>query len=223
MTEALLFDFNGVLVDDEAQHCQAFQAVLGEEGIALSRDDYYADYLGYDDRMCFVEAFRRAHRTLTTEQLTRLVATKSQVYEGLITASLEMVAGAPEFVHGAGERFRLGIVSGALRREIDLVLSRARLADRFETIVAAEDVARCKPNPAGYLAAHAALDRRRAIPVRGCVAIEDSLPGLDAARAAGMACVMLATSHAAHTLRASGAALVWESFSGHVPAELADL
>jgi HAD superfamily hydrolase (TIGR01509 family) len=223
VTEAVLFDFNGVLVDDESEHCQSLQTVLADEGITLSRDDYYAHYLGFDDRMGFVEAFRRANRTLTTELLTRLVALKSQVYQRLIAESLQMVAGAPEFVRGAGERFRLGIVSGALRSEIDLVLSRAQLADRFETIIAADDVPRCKPDPAGYLAAHAALDRNRALPLQSCVVIEDSLPGLDAARAAGMACVMLATSHPAHALRARGAAMVWDTLSGHVPEELAEL
>ena len=50
MTEAVLFDFNGVLVDDEAQHCEALQSVLADEGIALSREQYYSHYLGLDDR-----------------------------------------------------------------------------------------------------------------------------------------------------------------------------
>ena len=223
MTEALLFDFNGVLVDDEAQHCESLQVVLADEGIALSDDEYYTVYLGIDDRMSFVEAFRRANRTLTSEHLTRLVQAKSQIYQDLVAASWRMVAGAPEFVSDAGRRFRLGIVSGALRREIDAALSQFGIAERFETIIAAEDVPRCKPDPAGYLTAHAALDRRGPISVRACVAIEDSLHGLDAARAAGMACVMLATSLPARTLRASGAALVWDSLAGHAPAELAEL
>src|SRR2546427_11014870 len=72
VTEALLFDFNGVLVDDEAQHCEALQNVLADEGIALSREQYYSHYLGLDDRTGFVEAYRRAHRTLRTEALNRL-------------------------------------------------------------------------------------------------------------------------------------------------------
>lgn len=223
MTEALLFDCNGVLVDDEAQHCDALRAVLADEGLALDRDAYYADYLGFDDRMCFVEAFRRANRTLVAEHLERLVAAKARRYRELIDRSLAVVPGAPEFVRGAAQRFRLAVVSGALREEIDLVLDRAGLAGQFETIVAAGDVPRCKPDPAGYLAAHAALDRRRPVAPGRCVVIEDSLPGLAAARAAGMRCVMLGTSHAAATLRASGADLVWESFAGHAPAELATL
>jgi len=108
-----------------------------------------------------------------------------------------------------------------LRREVELGLTRTGFADRFETIITADDISQCKPDPAGYLAARAALEQRK--PLASCVAIEDSLPGLAAARAAGMACVMLTTSHSTRTLRDSGATLVWDSFVGHSPAELADL
>ena len=223
LIEAVLFDFNGVLVDDEAQHCLALQQVLNDEGIMLSRETYYAEYLGFDDRTGFVEAFRRANRTLTTEQLSRLVTAKSQVYQRLIEKSVRMVAGAGEFVRSAAERFRLAIVSGALRHEIDVVLSQIGFAGSFETIVSADDIAQSKPDPSGYLQAHAALDRRRPLALRSCVAIEDSLPGLAAARAAGIRCIMLTTSHKMEALRGQGAALVWESFAGHAPAELAAL
>ncbi|HKA58476.1 MAG TPA: HAD family phosphatase [Gemmatimonadales bacterium] len=226
MTEAVLFDFNGVLVDDESQHCDALRSVLADEGLTLSREEYYADYLGLDDRTGFVQAFQRANRTMTTELLDRLVEGKSRIYQRLIERSLTMVPGADEFVRDAGKRYRLGIVSGALRHEIDLVLSHTTIADRFEVIVAAGDVSRCKPDPAGFLAAHAAFNRHsRQAPIaaRACVVIEDSLPGLAAARAAGMPCVMLATSHSPETLRQRGAALVWQSLSGHTAAELAEL
>jgi HAD superfamily hydrolase (TIGR01509 family) len=225
MTEAVLFDFNGVLVDDESQHCDALRLILADEGIELSREQYYAEYLGLDDRTGFVQAFQHAHRTLTTELLDRLVEEKSRIYQQLIDRSLTMVPGAVEFVGDAAKRYRLGIVSGALRSEIDLVLGRTPIADRFEIIVAAGDVVRCKPDPAAFLAALAGFNRssRRPIAARVCVVIEDSLPGLAAARAAGMPCVMLATNHPADSLRNRGAALVWESLSGHAATELADL
>jgi phosphoglycolate phosphatase/beta-phosphoglucomutase len=223
VTEAVLFDFNGVLVDDESQHCEALQRVLVDERITLTREQYYAEYLGLDDRTGFVLAFRRAQRTLTTELLKHLVTKKSQLYLELVGTSLRLVRGAPEFVREAGRQFRLGIVSGALRREIDHVLGQTGLADRFEVIIAADDVSRCKPDPASYLVAHDAFNRRRPIATKACVVIEDSLHGLEAARAAGMACVMLTTSHPSHTLQGRGAALVWDSLAGHSPGELIDL
>ncbi len=224
MIEAVLFDFNGVLVDDEGQHCEAMQKVLADEGIPLSRENYYAQILGLDDRTGFVEAYRRAQRTLTTELLNLLVTKKSQVYLDLVAKSLRLVPGATEFVHEAAKRYRLGIVSGALRREIDHVLEQTGFAEKFEVIIAADDVSRCKPDPASYVAAHTAFAKRQPLPTDRCVVIEDSLPGLKAARAAGMPCVMLTTSHPAHALKERGeAALIWDSFAGHNPAELAKL
>ena len=223
MIEAVLFDFNGVIVDDEAQHCFALQRVLADEAITLTREEYYARYLGFDDHTGFMEAFRRAQRTLTTELLTYLVQKKSKLYLDLVATSLKMVAGADAFVRDAAQRFRLGIVSGALRTEIDAALRRTDIGDLFEVIVAAGDIPRCKPDPAGYLAAHDALNTRRALAIDQCIVIEDSLPGLAAARAAGMLCVMLTTSHPASGLEGRGATMVWESLAGHSPAELVTL
>lgn len=224
MIEAVLFDFNGVIVDDEPQHCAALQRVLAAEGIALTREQYDADYLGLDDRTAFVEAYRRAARTLTTELLRYLVARKSEVYMDILNASGPVVvSGAPEFLRAAAARFRLGIASGALRREIDAILARTDLADLFEIIIAAGDVRQGKPDPGVYLAGLEAFQRRTPLTAGRCAVIEDSLPGLAAARAAGMPCVMLTTSHPAQKLAAAGAALVWDSFASHSPAELAHL
>jgi HAD superfamily hydrolase (TIGR01509 family) len=218
MTQALLFDFNGVLVDDEEQHFEALRTALEEEGITLPRETYWSNFLGFDDRMSFIAAFQRAGRPLAPPRLAHLVATKSRAYDRLIDASLTLVPGAAEFVTRAARRFRLGVVSGALRHEIEHVLGHAGLRSHFEVIVSAEDVTSCKPDPQGYRAAHAALQPGGAVPPGRCVAIEDSLPGLTAARGAGLACVMLATSHPAEAL--DGADLVWESFVGHDPTEL---
>lgn len=223
MIQAVLFDFNGVLVDDEPQHCEALQRVLAEDGITLSRDEYYAHYLGLDDRTGFVEAYRRAQRTLTTEWVRQLIDRKSQIYLDLVSATLKMVSGAQEFVRAAAQHFRLGIVSGALRREIETLLSRTELMLQFEVIVAAGEVPQSKPNPASYLAALRAFNDRSPIKAANCVVIEDSLHGLQAARAAGMPCVMLTTSHPVERLEGRGAAAVWPSLAGHSPEELARL
>ena len=221
MTEALLFDYNGVITDDEEQHRATFADLLAEAGIAVSRDQYYADYLGCDDRTSFAQAFRRAAQPLDPVALEALVARKSQAYARLTGTSPALVPGAAAFVRAARGRFRMGLVSGAQRREIEPALAAAGLAGCFEVIVAAEDVPRCKPDPAGYVAARAALARGGPLEARRCVAIEDSLAGLAAARAAGMRCVMLTTSHPAAALGAAD--LVWTSFAGHDPAELAAL
>lgn len=218
MTEALLFDFNGVIADDEEQHREALTTVLAQEGVSLTREQYYAGFLGLDDRAGLIEAFRRAGKPLPARRLDRLLAAKARLYQELIEGSLTLVPGVAEFVPLAAELFRVALVSGARRHEVELVLHRARLQSYFDVLVTADDVAKSKPDPAGYLAAHAALDRHRGLPVGRCVVIEDSLPGLRAARAAGMRCAMLSTSHPAAAL--ADADLVWSSFAGHNPSEL---
>lgn len=217
MTSAFLFDFNGVIVDDEPQHCESLITTLAEYGFPLDRATYYRDYLGFDDRECFRFTFARANRPLDDATLHEAIERKNEHYERALRASMKLVPGVQDFVRAIadGGDHRLGIVSGALRREIDLVLSLAGLRDHFSEIVAAEDVTACKPDPQGYCKGAAALG---VAPDR-CIVIEDSLPGLAAARAAGMSCVMLSTSHPAAAL--GEADLIWQDFIGHHPSELA--
>ena len=215
MVSAILFDFNGVIIDDEPQHCAALIATLAEDGVELDRDTYYRDYLGFDDRECFRFTFERLGRPLDERGLAGAIERKNAHYERAIRGSMRLVPGVESFIEDAAlDGFQLAIVSGALRREIELVLELAGLRPHFSEIVAAEDVSACKPDPEGYNAARAAL----AITQRRCMVIEDSLPGLAAARAAGLRCAMLSTSHGEDAC--AGADLVWPDFSGHEPAEL---
>lgn len=215
MTAAILFDFNGVIVDDEPQHCDALIATLADYGFTLERDAYYRDYLGFDDRECFRFTFGHMGRPADEPALAEAIERKNAHYERAIRAGMRLVPGAAEFIETAAlDGFQLAIVSGALRREIDLVLGLAGLRPHFAEIVAAEDVSACKPDPQGYNRARAAL----ALASNRCVVVEDSLPGLAAARAAGLRCAMLSTSHG--ETDCDGADLIWQDFTGHAPAEL---
>lgn len=216
MPRSLLFDFNGVVVNDEPQHCEALLATLEERDIHVDVAAYYREYLGFDDRECFRHAFAQSgQRLLTADDLSRLIDRKNALYETAIRRNLQLVPGVREFVVAAGrDRYRLAIVSGALRREIEWVLSETGLSEHFACIIAAEDVAACKPDPAGFRRALAIL----AAEPEAAMILEDSLPGLAAARAAGVPCTMLTTSYPRTALE--GADAVWENFTGRIPADL---
>ena len=215
MALGILFDFNGVIIDDEPQHCDALIATLAEYDFALDRDTYYREYLGFDDRECFRFSFERQGRAADQRVLAEAIGRKHGYYERAVRESMRLVPGAADFIEAAAlDGARLAIVSGALRSEIELVLDLAGLRAHFDTIIAAEDVAACKPDPQGFRAGREALDLQ---PAR-CVVIEDSLPGLAAARAAGLRCAMVTTSHPESAC--AGADLVWRDFEGHEPAEL---
>jgi HAD superfamily hydrolase (TIGR01509 family) len=222
--DAILFDYNGVIVNDEPLHFAAFRDVLAAEGIPLDRASYDAEYLGFEDRACFREAFRRSARPLDPTRLDRLLGRKAERYFELASESLPLVPGASEFVRAAAARAAVAVASGALRREIEFGLERAGVRSVVGAIVSAEDLSAGKPDPSCFrLALERLVAGSSAKPddALRAVVIEDSLPGLAAARAIGAGCVMLATSHSSEKL--GGADLVWTSFEGHRPGELDDL
>jgi len=201
----VLFDFNGVIADDEAVHQEMLQRILTEEGITVTDADYHEIYLGFDDRGCFTEAFTRNGRELDDDKLANLITRKSAIYDAYIAEHLVLFPGAFECVDALADVYPLGIVSGALVGEIDAICEKAGLDDCFALTVAAEDTEACKPHPEGYLKALAlfnlylAEQGTRMGPER-CVVIEDSIAGVASAKAAGMKCVAVTHSYKAEEL-----------------------
>ena len=206
MLRALIFDFNGVIADDEPLHLALFQKVLAEEGLPLSEQDYYGkNYLGMDDRGCFSAGLAAHGRTPTEGDLQRLIERKASYYQQSIQNRLILFPGAVVFIKLASERYPLAIASGALRHEILMILEHAEIKRYFEAIVSAEDVREGKPSPEGFMKA---LERLNHSPTRSvqpimpseCLAIEDSPFGIAAARSAGMKCLALTNSYPAERL-----------------------
>jgi beta-phosphoglucomutase len=194
MPRAVLFDFNGVLVDDEPIHLRLLLQVLAEEGIAPPAAWARASFLGVDDRSCLRAALGWAGRPYDPVLEARLVARKAAYYQAEIRAGgYPFAAGAAAAVNAlAAAGLPLGVVSGALRAEVEGALRAAGLRERFAFVVTAEDVAHGKPDPEGYLRALALLRRGdaggdRLVHPHEVVAVEDSPAGLAAAAAAGLA------------------------------------
>jgi len=222
---AVLLDFNGVLIDDEPLHERLLRQVLAEEGIEPARALDRSASLGTDDRGSFSAALRRAGRKVEPAAVARLVARKAAYYqEEIRRQGYPFFPGAIELVRGlAAEGILLGLVSGALRDEVDGALRQAGVVDRFKSIVTAEDVAAGKPDPEGYRVALALLNTEPPLPERivhphDAVAIEDTPPGLVAAAAVGLGTVGVAQSWDATAL--AGADLVVASISELSPATL---
>ena len=216
---AILFDFNGVLVDDEPIHYQAFVEVLAPEGISLPLEDYQR-YLGHDDRATFAGFLSERGRRVTDDQLRELVQRKQSAYLRLLGGGPRLFPGARELaeaLHRLG--IPLAIVSGARRVEIEPTLAACGLSALFSVVVAAEDVLSCKPDPEGY---RLALRRLGAAERNGrCpgIALEDAPAGISAARAAGLRCIAVANSCPADRLQ--GADWVAASLAELDPAALA--
>jgi HAD superfamily hydrolase (TIGR01509 family) len=194
-TTAVLFDFNGVLVDDEDVHFEAFRSTLAVLGVTITQP-IYRRYLGYDDRGTIAALLDHYDRRAGVDDaaLAQAVAAKQAVYVRLAGQHPRLGFGARALVLALREAgVRMGIVSGARRAEIDAVLDASSLGTCFDAIVAAEDVARGKPDPEGYRLARARIEAAAGTPV-DAVAIEDAPAGLRAAHAAGIRCIGLATT-----------------------------
>lgn len=203
MLRALIFDFNGIIVDDEPIHFQLFQKVFGEEGIVLTEDAYYARYLGFDDRGAFETGFEDQGRPLDTVKLQELIDRKARYYQDAIRNHVAIFPGVKNLVTTLAPKLPLAVASGALRHEIETILATAQLLNYFKTIVSAEDVTRGKPEPEIFLKALTALNVQHSgkpIAAADCVVIEDSKEGIRGARRAGMKCLAVTNSHPAELL-----------------------
>ena len=195
---AIIFDFDGVIADTEPLHFASFRQTLAEIDISLSESDYYADYLGYDDRGCFIAALTKHQRPTDPISLVKLMQRKAHAYLESVKNHLVIFPGVREFVCEAAAAYPLAIASGALRHEIEVILEQAGLQKMFLHITSAEDVTRGKPDPQPFLHALNALNRPRreqAITAESCLVIEDSIPGIRGAKTAGMKVLAVANTH----------------------------
>lgn len=205
---AVIFDFDGVIADTESLHFEGLRRTLAEIQITLTEQDYYTDYLGFDDRGCILEALRINHRPVSSSLVQDLMAKKAIAYMAAIKEHLVIFPGVRAFIEEAAATYPLAIASGALRPEIDLVLEQIGLRKAFGHITSAEDVANGKPHPEPFLQALAGLNRQQstsAIPTSSCLVIEDSRPGIRAAKAAGMRVLAVANTHTAQDLHEADA------------------
>jgi len=208
--QAIVFDFDGVIANSEPLHLMAFQQVLADDGVLLTRSEYYARYLGYDDVGMFEALGRDRDIPMGDDRVAALVARKAERMQALLQDGSVLFPGAADFIRAAAAAVPIAIASGAQRHEIDEIIDAAGVSNLFAAIVAAGDTPESKPSPAPYRLAFERLSQhagRRLDPGRS-VAIEDSVWGLESARGAGLRLVGVTTSYRAEDL--PGAELVVE-------------
>ncbi|MEX5213920.1 MAG: HAD family phosphatase [Nitrospiraceae bacterium] len=202
MLRAIIFDFDGVIADTEPLHFRAFQQVLAGIGLSMSEAEYYADYLGFDDRGCFITALAANGHPTPADTIHSLMERKAAAYLDAVRRHLVVLPGVPAFVQQASRQYPLAIASGALRPEIELILRTIGLRDCFQEITSAEDVVRGKPDPEPFLLALERVNKSSGTaataPIKPgeCLVIEDSIPGIRSGKAAGMKVLAVANTHA---------------------------
>ena len=202
MLAAVIFDFDGVIVDTEPLHYKAFQEILAPLGLAYSWDEYLSRYIGFDDRDAFREVFRLAGRQLADEELLGLIHRKAHAFQA-IAAGVEPYPGVVELVREIARELPLALCSGALPSDIAPIIHQLGIADCFALVVTAADVKASKPDPESYaltLRRLAALFPDHGITPGTCLAIEDTPAGIASAVGAGLKVLAVTNSYPAKRL-----------------------
>lgn len=203
---AIIFDFNGVIADDETPHLLTFQQALREEGMTLTKEDYYGIYLGMDERNCLAALILKFKGARDPACERRVHDRKVALFRAYTAAHKpELFPGVTDFVLRTRERYLVAVASGGKRDQIAEALRGTPIEGAFRLIVAAEDTTIGKPDPEIY---RVTLDKLNALapkpapPLKAsdCLVIEDSLAGIQSAKAAGMKVIGVATTYPAAAL-----------------------
>ncbi len=191
-----IFDMDGTLADTMPTHQLAWDALLPELGIALDRDQFFSWSAGLTNREIFP---RLLGQDVSVAEINRLSERKEALFRTLYQPQMSTITGAEEFLQrttAAG--YRRGVGTAAPPLNVDLVLDGLDLRRHFETVVCNTDVKRGKPDPEIFLLT---AERLGARPV-DCVVFEDAPAGIEAARRAGMTCVVVTSTLTREQIRA---------------------
>lgn len=200
---AVLFDFDGVIVNSEPLHCAAYIRLMAELGIALTERQYYQELIGFDDRGAIRHMLTQHGQPADAGRIEQL---KARVF-GLMQDTLSQhrvpaLPGVDAFVRSLARTYPIGICSGAVKPEIEVMLDGIGLREFFPVIVAADDVAVGKPDPMGYLLATKLIGKNigRTLTPADVLIVEDAPTVIASVRRAGFSVLAVTTSHPAEEL-----------------------
>jgi HAD superfamily hydrolase (TIGR01509 family) len=181
MAKAVIFDFDGVVVNSEPLHYKTFSEILAPLGIKISRSTWYEEFAGTGSRSILKRLFDQFEVEADVEQY---VQRRKKLYASHVkTGKLKPNKGLRKFLTRLKtQNIRTAIASGGHNSNIELVLTKLGLIDEFGLIVGSRDVLRSKPDPEVFLLAA----KRLKVKPKECIVIEDSIYGSEAACRAGM-------------------------------------
>ena len=211
MIRGLLFDLDGVLVNTNPLHCQAWKELAQELGIPFTTEDYEA-FLGISRAQCLELLLQKGNRSFSPQEKIRLCDRKNDRYRELIggLTPAALLPGVPEFLRAArAEGYRIGL--GSVSKNAGFLLQRLEIGPLFDAVIDGTQIVKGKPDPEVFLKGARALNL---LPEQ-CVVFEDSAAGIEAAHRGGMKAVGIGTPQ-----RLPKAELTAPGFAGLTPAEL---
>lgn len=201
---AVIFDFDGVIVDTEPLHFKAFNQVLQSYQLQISWEDYCVVYMGLDDRDAFTEIFKQNSQTLQPNLLKSLIQEKTIAFQSIIANGVTPYPGVCDLITSLfNNNVPIAICSGALYSDIEPILQQLGIISYIPVIVTADMVAKSKPDPESYLLAFRKLAehwRDYTLSPATTVAIEDTPAGISSALQAGLRVIAVTNSYSQHHL-----------------------
>jgi beta-phosphoglucomutase len=176
--DAILFDFDGVLVDSEPVHVECWSEILGDFGLSLKWESWAAECIGVSDRQMLERMSKQVHPAIDVETLYATYPRKRDRFRQLMEQRMPFFDGARELFESLHE-YRLALVTSSGRPEVEPVLRKAGLFEYFDATVCFGEVAKIKPAPDPYLKAAEMVGAKRPL------VVEDSEAGVESGRAAG--------------------------------------
>lgn len=179
MIQAILFDLDGTLADTEGLGIQTAISVCKEYGVELNPAEK-SKFIGITDREFYRTFFEKRELDLSVDEALKK---HEEIYDQKLQDKYWLFDGVPEMLKELNEKgYKLALVSGSTRNQIEVVFKNTSLLGVFNCIVSCNDVSLSKPNPEGYILAMKKLN----INPQNCVAVEESTTGIQSAISAGL-------------------------------------
>ena len=191
--KAVLFDFDGVIIDSGELHFKAWQIFCSRYGRVMTYEEFKKGF-GQTNRDILQDILGRK---LSEEEINKFSEEKEEIFRSIAKGKIKLIYGAADFIRMVRRQgIATALVSSTPCKNIDFILKEINLAKCFDVIISSEDVRNGKPDPEGYLKAANLLS----IDPADCIVIEDAIAGIQAALAAKMKCIAITTTQPAEKL-----------------------
>lgn len=181
MIKAVIFDLDGLLVDSQHLQYKATNIAFSEKGYPITKEDWYHYWI--HEGMHFIKWIEMNRLPLKVEEIR---SRKREIYENLIKTELELKPGARNLIDLLYGKFKLVVASSSRIESVELCINKFNLKSKFEDLISDFTLNKPKPHPEVFL--HVAKIIK--IKPEECLVLEDSLAGLQAAKSAGMKCII---------------------------------
>ncbi|HOW30714.1 MAG TPA: HAD family phosphatase [Bacteroidales bacterium] len=185
---ALIFDMDGVIVENHEWHFRAWIEFCRQYGITLTQEEFYTKIFGGTNHDLLTRLFEGS---LSNDDIERMGEEKEAIYREMYAPHIQPVPGVVEFIGLARDKgIKTALATSAPSSNVSFTLEHTNLSGSFDIIVDSSHIKHGKPHPEIYLKAAALLN----LEPRQCIVFEDSLSGITSALSAGCNVIGVATT-----------------------------